>query len=122
MKLVEGSLIEVIIVIVADQYHIDLAQLLNRTCWFPVSLRPEELGRRASIGEHRVNEQVILAYLNDSSGVTNPSISYLTLVFTLQIHLSHRQLLLQLREVLLGLGLILHISAIEPFVFEKSKG
>ena len=110
-----------VVVIVADQHHVDLAQFLNRAGWLPVSLGPEELGRRAAIGKDRVNEQIVLADLDDSSRVTDPSISDLTLVLALQIYLSHWQLLFQLGEVLFSLGLILHVSALEPLVFEESK-
>lgn len=81
--------------VVTNQHYIDLSQLRDGACWRAIPFRTKESCGRAAGGEDRVDEEVVLAHLDDCSRVADPRIPYFLLIFVHQLHFLHGQFFFQ---------------------------
>jgi len=68
----QAGLVHVVIVVVRQQHHVDVGQLLQRQPGRRLALGAGPLHRKATLGEHRVGQQVEPAELQQHGDVPDP--------------------------------------------------
>lgn len=75
LEFVEGILIQVIVMIMTHQDHIDFREVLYFAWNLSISFRTKELERRTTLWKHRIDENVdVVADANQSRWMPNPRV------------------------------------------------
>lgn len=79
MDFLNGVAVEVVIMVVANKYNIDLGEFIDLTSWGSISFR------KFFLSENGINKEVIGSYLNDSRRMTYPRVPDILLGLFLEV-------------------------------------